>query len=81
MARNDDMSTDVLLIRSVEQFLFLEFVFGPAGAGSPDDTEMFERLQRGMLAKVEPWVDVSRGIGRERVDEDASIVGRFRTLC
>jgi len=45
--------------------------------GSPDDTEMFERLQRGMLAKVEPWVDISRGIGRERVDEDGSIVGRI----
>jgi phenylpropionate dioxygenase-like ring-hydroxylating dioxygenase large terminal subunit len=54
-----------------------EFFFGPAGAGSPDDTEMFERLQRGMQAKVEPWVDISRGIERERVDEDGSIVGRI----
>jgi phenylpropionate dioxygenase-like ring-hydroxylating dioxygenase large terminal subunit len=54
-----------------------EFFFGPAGAGSPDDTEMFERLQRGMMAKVEPWVDLSRGLGRERVDVDGSVVGRI----
>jgi phenylpropionate dioxygenase-like ring-hydroxylating dioxygenase large terminal subunit len=54
-----------------------EFFFGPAGAGSPDDTEMFERLQLGMQAKVEPWVDISRGLGREHVDPDGSIVGRI----
>jgi phenylpropionate dioxygenase-like ring-hydroxylating dioxygenase large terminal subunit len=52
-----------------------EYFYGPAGAGSPDDSEMFERLQRGMMARIDPWIDVSRGLERERVDEDGSIVG------
>ena len=30
-----------------------------------------------MMSKVDPWVDVSRGIGREFVDGDGSIVGRI----
>lgn len=52
-----------------------ESFYGPAGAGSPDDAEIFERTQRGMMAEVEPWIDLSRGMNREMVDEDGTIVG------
>lgn len=52
-----------------------ESFYGPAGAGSPDDAEIFERAQRGMLAEVAPWIELSRGMQREVVDEDGTIVG------
>ena len=54
-----------------------ESFYGPAGAGSPDDTEIFERVQRGMQAELNPWLDVSRGIAREFTDVDGSTVGRI----
>jgi phenylpropionate dioxygenase-like ring-hydroxylating dioxygenase large terminal subunit len=54
-----------------------ESFYGPAGAGSPDDAEIFERVQRGLTAEIEPWVELSRGIEREVVDADGSIVGRI----
>ena len=52
-----------------------ESFYGPAGSGSPDDAEIFERAQRGMLAEVEPWIEFSRGMERETVDTDGTIVG------
>ncbi len=54
-----------------------ESFYGPCGAGSPDDAEMFERVQVGMHAEVNPWIDLSRGIEREKVDTDGSIVGQI----
>ena len=54
-----------------------ESFYGPAGAGSPDDTEIFERVQRGMIAEVNPWLDISRGVSREYKDVDGSTVGRI----
>ena len=50
-----------------------EAFYGPAAAGSPDDAEIFERTQRGLLADAEPWVLLARGLDREQVDEDGSI--------
>ncbi len=52
-----------------------ESFYGPAGAGSPDDAEIFERVQRGMAAEVNPWIEISRGMEREQTDSDGSIVG------
>lgn len=52
-----------------------ESFYGPAGAGSPDDAEVFERAQMGMLADVNPWIEISRGMNREVTDEDGTIVG------
>ncbi len=54
-----------------------EWFYGPAGSGSPDDAEIFERTQRGLMATVDPWIDVSRGRHREWVDTDGSIVGKI----
>ena len=52
-----------------------ESFYGPCGSGSPDDAEMFERVQMGLHAEVDPWIDLSRGLDRETVDADGSIVG------
>ncbi len=54
-----------------------ESFYGPAGSGSPDDAEIFERVQRGMQAEVNPWIEISRGMHREYVDTDGSVVGRI----
>jgi len=50
---------------------------GPAGMGQPDDTEVFERNTDGLQAVVDPWLDLSRGRHRERVDTDGSIIGHI----
>ena len=60
---------------NAERFRQQESFYGPAGAGSPDDSEIFERVQRGMVAEVNPWIQISRGMGRQKVDTDGSIVG------
>jgi len=52
-----------------------ESFYGPASAGSPDDAEIFERAQRRMMAQVNPWIEISRGLARETVDSDGAIVG------
>ena len=54
-----------------------EAFYGPAGHGSPDDAEMFERNQAGLAAEVNPWVFLGRGLHRERRDGDGSLVGRI----
>ena len=50
---------------------------GAAGMGQPDDTEIFERNTDGLQAVVNPWIDLSRGRHRERVDSDGSIIGHI----
>lgn len=52
-----------------------ESFYGPAGAGSPDDAEIFERVQRGLAAEVDPWIDLSRGVNREQLEPDGTRVG------
>lgn len=52
-----------------------EAFYGPASQGSPDDAEIFERNQLGLTAEVAPWVLLARGLNRERVEADGSIVG------
>ena len=54
-----------------------EFSYGPAGYVSPDDAEIFERVQRGMSAAAEPWLDLSRGLHRQSTDADGSTVARM----
>ena len=64
---SDEINT--MRVRQHESF------YGPAGSGSPDDAEIFERVQRGMAAEVNPWIEISRGMHREFVDTDGSVVG------
>jgi phenylpropionate dioxygenase-like ring-hydroxylating dioxygenase large terminal subunit len=48
---------------------------GPAGMLLADDAEMYERNQRGVAARQPEWLDLSRGLHRERVDDDGFTVG------
>lgn len=47
-----------------------EAFYGPAGFGLPDDLEVaFHRVHLGLQAQGNPWLIISRGVDRERVDE------------
>jgi phenylpropionate dioxygenase-like ring-hydroxylating dioxygenase large terminal subunit len=48
---------------------------GPAGMLLADDTEMYERNQAGVAQRHPEWLDVSRGVHREEVDERGLTVG------
>jgi fatty-acyl-CoA synthase len=48
---------------------------GPAGMLLADDTEMYERNQRGLGVRQPEWLDVRRGLERERIDERGLRVG------
>lgn len=48
---------------------------GPAGMLLADDTEMYERNQRGVEMLQPEWLDVRRGLAREHVDERGLTVG------
>jgi phenylpropionate dioxygenase-like ring-hydroxylating dioxygenase large terminal subunit len=48
---------------------------GPAGMLLADDTEMYERNQRGVAMADPEWLDVRRGLVRESVDEDGFTIG------
>jgi fatty-acyl-CoA synthase len=48
---------------------------GPAGMFLADDAEMHERVQRGLQARQPEWIDVSRGLEREKRDESGHLVG------
>jgi phenylpropionate dioxygenase-like ring-hydroxylating dioxygenase large terminal subunit len=52
-----------------------ESFYGPAGAGAPDDAEIFERNQEGLQATLDPWVYLARGLHRERRAADGSLIG------
>lgn len=54
-----------------------EWFHGPASFGSPDDTEMFERVQVGLMADPEPWVLLARGLKRESRIEDGHLAGNI----
>jgi hypothetical protein len=53
-----------------------EDFYGPAGLGSPDDIEIFERTQAGARADAEPWILLGRGLGRE-APLGAMVTGRI----
>jgi phenylpropionate dioxygenase-like ring-hydroxylating dioxygenase large terminal subunit len=52
-----------------------EAFFGSASFGGTDDVEIFERVQAGLMADVDPWLLLSRGLHRERRDEEGLTVG------
>jgi len=48
---------------------------GPAGMLLADDTEMYERNQRGVETLTPEWLDVRRGMHREQIDENGFTIG------
>ncbi|MGD0069612.1 MAG: aromatic ring-hydroxylating dioxygenase subunit alpha, partial [Streptosporangiaceae bacterium] len=48
---------------------------GPAGMLLADDTEMYERNQRGVAMLKPEWLDLRRGLQRELLDERGLKVG------
>jgi hypothetical protein len=62
----DELNTNRL--RAHESF------YGPASEGSPDDAEIFERTQRGLESDRNSWVLLSRGLGKEQVDADGTLM-------
>jgi fatty-acyl-CoA synthase len=48
---------------------------GPAGFLLADDTEMYERNQRGVVARHPEWLVLARGLKRERLDADGHTIG------
>jgi nitrite reductase/ring-hydroxylating ferredoxin subunit len=53
-----------------------EGFYGPAGFGTVDDLEVgFDRVMEGLKAKAKDgeWMEISRGMNREEIDEDGII--------
>jgi phenylpropionate dioxygenase-like ring-hydroxylating dioxygenase large terminal subunit len=48
---------------------------GPAGMLLADDTEMYERNQRGLDVRLPEWLEMSRGTARETVDDNGYTIG------
>ena len=48
---------------------------GPAGMLLADDTEMYERNQLGIESLQPEWLDVRRGLHRERIDDNGFTIG------
>jgi hypothetical protein len=48
---------------------------GPAGLLLADDSEMYERNQRGAHGLAPEWLTLRRGPHRERIDEDGHLAG------
>nr|WP_244433983.1 SRPBCC family protein [Azospirillum sp. B506] len=43
---------------------------GPMGFGTPDDSEAWERVQKGAQAGTDLWILLNRGLPGERITED-----------
>lgn len=48
---------------------------GPAGLLLADDTEMYERNHRGAAIRDPEWITLTRGLHRERRDENGFLIG------
>ncbi|HVW31178.1 MAG TPA: aromatic ring-hydroxylating dioxygenase subunit alpha [Acidimicrobiia bacterium] len=48
---------------------------GPAGFLLADDSEVYERNQRGVRARLPEWLVLKRGLHRQRIDENGFLVG------
>ncbi|SCW75691.1 Phenylpropionate dioxygenase, large terminal subunit [Sphingobium faniae] len=54
-----------------------EAFYGPAGAGAPDDVEIFRRVQHGLRAGGDPWVLLSRGATMEQQGGNGYAMGQI----
>jgi len=52
---------------------FLTNLNSPASMIFGDDMEIFERCQRGFASEGRDWIDLSRGLGRDRTLEDGTL--------
>jgi phenylpropionate dioxygenase-like ring-hydroxylating dioxygenase large terminal subunit len=50
-------------------------IHGPAGRVAPDDFEAYERNQEGFRARVNEWLVLKRGLGRESRESAGTIAG------
>lgn len=67
MAPEAEEEVDLMRLRVDEDFLSF---------GTPDDFEMFERVQEGLRVDEEEWIDISRGAGAgDVVDDDGLVTG------
>ncbi|MET0323791.1 MAG: aromatic ring-hydroxylating dioxygenase subunit alpha [Ilumatobacteraceae bacterium] len=66
LAPDAPREVDLLRLRVEEDFVSF---------GTPDDLDMFERVQRGLGIPELEWIDVSRGLGTDDVRDDGTIVG------
>jgi fatty-acyl-CoA synthase len=48
---------------------------GPAGLLLADDSEMYERNHRGVHVRSPEWLQLKRGLDRERLDENGHLIG------
>jgi phenylpropionate dioxygenase-like ring-hydroxylating dioxygenase large terminal subunit len=48
---------------------------GPAGLLLADDSEMYERNHRGVHVRSPEWLQLKRGLHRERVDQNGHLIG------
>jgi phenylpropionate dioxygenase-like ring-hydroxylating dioxygenase large terminal subunit len=53
-----------------------EGFFPPAGMGGSDDQDVFERVQMGLAANVNPWLYLGRGMHRETHHENGSVTAQ-----
>jgi len=51
---------------------FLNTASSPASLVASDDLEIFERCQQGLNDPANDWIDVSRGLLRDRLEADGS---------
>lgn len=61
---------NAMRLRQYEQF------YSPQGGGIHDDIEMFNRVGEGLHCSLDPWLIFQRGLNRERVMEDGTVVGQ-----
>lgn len=54
-----------------------EWFYGASSFGTSDDSEMFERMHRGLQSKTNPWMLMSRGLGKEETMDDGRVVGHI----
>lgn len=67
LAPDAEEEIDLMRLRVDEDFLSF---------GTPDDFEMFERVQEGLRVDEEEWIDISRGSGAgDVVGEDGLVTG------
>lgn len=70
------MLADVPVEMNERRLRAYEWFNGVAGFGGPDDSEVFERNQLGLVAEREPWIVLMRGAGMEQ-DRSGVVVGNI----